>query len=83
MRNRLPLAAAAATGFFPGIAIHQLIAGSRTAGGLLIVSAVLAALWWSAERRAATRRPDRVDQLIEQALAETRDQQWLRDGRRP
>ncbi|MEV4179897.1 hypothetical protein AB0J28_00440 [Streptosporangium canum] len=81
MRSRRLLLAATATGFFPGIAIHQFIDGSRTAGGLLAVSAVLAALWWSAERRAATRRPDRVDQLIEQALAEVRDHQRLRDGR--
>ncbi|MGV9779735.1 hypothetical protein [Streptosporangium sp. NPDC003464] len=36
----------------------------------------------SAERR-AERRPDRVDRLIEQALAETRDHQWLREGRQP
>lgn len=82
MRNLPFILAAAATGTLAGFAIHQFIAGSRTAGGLLIMSAVLAGLWAQAALPAATRRPDRVDRLIASALAEARDQQWLRDGRR-
>jgi hypothetical protein len=83
MRSLLFILAAATTGTLAGVAIHQLIDGSRTAGGLLIVSAVLAALWAQAQLRATARRPDRVDRLIASALDEARDQQWLRDGKRP
>ena len=83
MRSLPFIFAAAVTSVFFGFAIHQFIAVSRIAGVLLMVPAVLAALWAQAELRAATRRPDRVDQLIASALAETRDQQWLRDGKRP